>query len=252
MAILKKRNILLKLEYRGTNFEGWQIQARGRTVQGVLSDKLRMFLKEDVKPLGSGRTDAGVHALGQYANFVTSSGMEPGRIMHKLNRMLPDDIVVIGCREVHLAFNSRRDAKSRSYRYLITERLSAVDVGLSWILEKRIDIGILNRMADIVLGSRYFHNFCKVKSRKPENICIVRKSRWSRHGGFLRYEITADRFLHNMVRLLVGTMVAAARGKIELLKFRDQLERNVDDKTKHIAPPDGLYLVGVEYEGITL
>lgn len=249
---MKKRNILLKLEYRGSNFDGWQIQAKGRTVQGVLSEKLKMFLKEDVRPLASGRTDAGVHALAQYANFVTSSDMETGLIAHKLNSMLPDDIVVLGCREVLPDFNARRDAKYRSYRYLVTERPSAVNSGLAWILANKLDINRLNHLAHIVGRSRYFHNFCKVKSRKGENICVIHNSRWSRREGFLRYEITADRFLHNMVRLLVGTMVAVALGRIEESKFKNQLEKNIDDKTKHIAPPDGLYLADVKYEGIQL
>ena len=249
---MKKRNILLKLEYRGSEFEGWQIQAKGRTVQGVLNEKLKMFLKEDNKPSGAGRTDAGVHALAQYANFATFSDIEPAMIMHKLNRMLPDDIVVIGCREAPIDFNSRRDARSRSYRYLISERPSAINSGISWILAKELDIRLLGRMADIIRDSRYFHNFCKVKSRKAENICVIRESRWSRRGGFLRYDITADRFLHNMVRLLVGTMVAAALGKVEISKFENQLKKDVNDKTKHIAPSRGLFLVGVEYEGVSL
>jgi len=249
---MRKRNILLKLEYRGSDFEGWQMQARGRTVQGVLNEKLRLFLKEDIRPLGSGRTDAGVHALSQYANFVTSQEMESGLIMYKLNRLLPHDIVVTACREVPPEFNARRDARRRSYRYLISERLSAINRGRSWVLGQKLDLGSLDELAHIVSDSRYFQNFCRVKSRKSENICNIEKSVWSRRGGFLRYEITADRFLHNMVRLLVGSMAAAAKGQTELSRFRKQLEKDVDDKTKYIAPPEGLYLVDVQYEGITL
>ena len=248
---MKKRNILLKLEYRGAGFEGWQIQARGRTVQGVLNEKLKIFLKEDIKPTGSGRTDTGVHALSQYANFSTDSKMDTDSIAYKLNRMLPDDIVVLGCREVKPEFNARRDAIQRSYRYLISERLSAVNRGLSWVIGKTLDLKILNNAAGIVKAGRSFHNFCKVKSRKPDNICRVYRSSWSRYGGFLRYDITADRFLHNMVRLLVGTMVAAADGRENLDDFKMRFG-NIDNKSKHKAPPEGLYLADVEYEGIKL
>jgi tRNA pseudouridine38-40 synthase len=240
------------MEYLGSAFEGWQIQARGRTVQGILRETLTRFLREDINPLGSGRTDAGVHALSQYANFTTSNPMKPPLIMHKLNRMLPDDIVVTGCQEVPLSFNSRRDALSRSYRYLICERPSAVNRGVAWILGRKLDIGLLNGLALATLDARHFGNFCKTRSRKPENHCSIKRSRWSRYGGLLRYEITADRFLHNMVRLLVGAMVAVALGKIESSRFRRMLGREVKDKNKYIAPPEGLYLVGARYEGIKL
>lgn len=247
-----KRNILLRIEYLGSDFSGWQIQKGRRTVQGVLNEKLRLFLKVDLKPLGSGRTDAGVHALSQFANFATTSPMAPDMIMHKLDRMLPDDIVITGCSEVPPSFNARRDATERSYRYLVCERKSAVNRGLAWVLGRRLDLEMLGRMASAVKASRHFHNFCKIKSRKGDNRCRITKSRWSRRGGLLQYEIAADRFLHNMVRLLVGSMVAVAVGKMEISRFMDQLKKDLDDKTKHIAPPDGLYLAGVTYEGISL
>ena len=248
---MRKRNILLKLEYRGGDFHGWQIQGKGRTVQGVINEKLKTFLKEDVKPLGSDRTDTGVHALSQYANFATASSMDTEMIAYKLNRMLPRDIVVLGCREVPPTFNARRDARKRSYRYLVSERLSAVNRGLSWVLGRKLDLDLLNKTAVTVRVSRYFHNFCKVKSRKGNNACRIYRSRWSRYGGFLRYDITADRFLHHMVRLLVGSMVAVCDGREEISDFKKRFQRD-DNKSKHMAPPDGLYLADVEYEGIRL
>lgn len=246
------RNILLRLEYRGTDFSGWQIQAKGRTVQGVLAQNLSRFLREDIIPLGSGRTDSGVHALAQYAGFRTSSSMRPSEIQHRLNRMLPDDVIVVGCREVPPGFNARRRAIARSYRYLISERLSALNRGFSWVIARKLDIGYLEKSAEITKKSKFFGNFCKVKSRKTDNRCRIIASRWIRHGGFLKYEITADRFLHNMVRLLVGTMVAAADGLLTLDEFKNLFNSEVDRNTKHIAPAHGLYLVGVQYKGINL
>lgn len=244
------RNILLRMEYRGTDFVGWQIQARGRTAQGVLKENLQRFLREDITPTGSGRTDSGVHALAQYANFRTSNRMGAGEIMHKLNRMLPDDIVITGCREVPLNFNCRRDALSRSYRYLISEKPSALNAGFSWILGRRFDLPLLKKMAILVKKSTHFDNFCKVKSRKSKNDCRIIRSEWSRYGGYLRFDIAADRFLHHMVRLLAGTMVAVADGKVKMSHFKRILESRVDEKTKFIAPASGLYLVGVHYKGI--
>lgn len=246
------RNILLRMEYCGTDFAGWQIQAAARTVQGVLKENLQKFLREGIKPIGSGRTDSGVHALAQYANFRTSNSMVVVEIMHRLNRMLPDDIVITGCRDVPDSFNCRRDAISRSYRYLISERLSALNKGFSWILGKRLDLALLKRMARTVGRSTYFGNFCKVKSRKSRNDCRIMRAGWSRHAGHLRFDITADRFLHNMVRLLVGTMVAVDRGKMELTRFNRILKSGIDEKTKYMAPAGGLYLVGVHYKGIKI
>jgi tRNA pseudouridine38-40 synthase len=250
VAVEMKKNFLLKLEYCGTNFEGWQIQARGRTVQGVLRDCLSKYTGEKISLIGSGRTDSGVHALAQYANFIASRPLKSTEIKYRLNKMIPGDIALLSCREVPLSFNSRRDASSRSYRYLICEKLSALNVNFSWIIGKRLDISMLNDMAKRIKRSVHFDNFCKTKSRKSFNDCIVLNAVWSRYGGFLRFDITANRFLHNMVRLLVGSMAAVERGKLEIEKFYKLLENKMDEKTKYIAPACGLYLVDVKYEGI--
>jgi tRNA pseudouridine38-40 synthase len=247
-----RRNFLLKLEYCGTKFEGWQIQARGRTVQGVLSDCLSKFTREKINLVGAGRTDSGVHALGQYANFMTSAPVRSSEIKYKLNKMIPEDIAVLSCREVPLRFNSRKDAVGRTYRYLISEKLSALKYNFSWIIGGRLDISMLNDMAKKVRNSVHYDNFCKVKSRKSSNRCTVYDARWSRYGGFLRFDISANRFLHNMVRLLVGTMIAVENGKFEQRKFYELLENEFDEKTKYIAPACGLYLVDVNYEGINV
>jgi tRNA pseudouridine38-40 synthase len=252
MAVLKMRNILLRMEYRGTDFAGWQIQAAARTVQGVLKENLQKFLREDIMPIGSGRTDSGVHALAQYANFRTSNSMVAAEIMHRLNRILPDDIVITGCREIPGNFNCRRDAISRSYRYLISEKASALNKGFSWILGRRLDLDLLKRMARAAGRATYFGNFCKVKSRRSKNDCKIIHASWSRHARYLRFDITADRFLHNMVRLLVGTMVAVGRGKMEFSRFNRILKSEVDEKTRYMAPAGGLYLVGVQYKGIKI
>jgi tRNA pseudouridine38-40 synthase len=245
-----RKNILLQLEYCGTGFEGWQVQARGRTVQGILVECLSKLTREQINLIGSGRTDSGVHALGQYANFITKSPLAPADFKYRLNKMIPADIAVLSCREVPLEFNSRKCAAKRSYRYLVSEKLSALNVNFSWIIGRRLDISMLNDMADRIGQSRHFDNFCKVKSRKSSDVCVIFDSRWSRYAGFLRFDITANRFLHNMVRLLVGTMLAAERGKLDIEEFQEMLNNKIDKKTKFIAPACGLYLVDVEYEGM--
>ena len=246
-SYFEKRNILLKLEYCGKDFAGWQIQANNRTVQGVLKDNLERFLRHKVKITGSGRTDSGVHALAQYANFYTTNSLSATQIKYKLNRILPGDIVVTACREVPLSFDSRQSAIFRSYRYLISERATALNRYFSWNLARGLDLAQLTSLAIMIKQAHHFENFCKTKSRRENNECIIKDARWSRRGGFLRFDITANRFLHNMVRLLVGSMVAVLDGRLETNKFREMLDFSIDEKAKCIAPANGLYLVNVGY-----
>jgi tRNA pseudouridine38-40 synthase len=243
-----ERNILLKLEYCGTNFAGWQLQANERTVQGVLKENLEKFLRHKVRITGSGRTDAGVHALAQHANFITPSSMKPADIKHRLNRMLPPDVVILACREVPWSFDSRRQALWRSYRYLICERLSAIHKESAWVMDKRLDLVLLNELAAIVRVATDFENFCKTKSLKESNECQIFRAAWSRHAGFLRFDISANRFLHNMVRLLVGTMIAVCDGRLSADHFTKLLNGKMKEKSKYISPACGLYLAEVGYE----
>ncbi len=245
--IEKRRNILLKIEYCGTNFAGWQYQDNARSVQGVIKENLEKFLRHTVTLTGSGRTDAGVHALAQYADFHTSSPMDVTDIAHRLSRMLPSDIVILACREVPRGFDARRSALWRKYRYLISEKPSAINRDFSWTIAHRLDIDLLSRLAGLVRDAAQFGNFCKTKSLKVNNECAVYESSWSRHGGFLRYEIRANRFLHNMVRLLIGTMVAVCDGRMSIGQFAALLDGK-KEKAKYIAPACGLYLAGVGYE----
>jgi len=244
----KPRNILLKLEYFGSDFAGWQFQDNARTVQGVLKAALEQFLQHKVRLIGSGRTDAGVHALAQYANFKSGTMLTPDEILYRLNRMLPDDVVVLACREAGPEFDARRSAVRRSYRYLITERISAINRRYSWVLGHRLDIKELGKMAAMISRGRRFDNFCKAKSKKESNECFIYSAGWSRSGGFLRFEIAANRFLHNMVRLLVGTMVAVSNGRMTIEHFHDLIHMKIDEKSKYIAPACGLFLASVEYE----
>ncbi len=244
-----RRNVLLKLEYCGTSFAGWQWQKDTRTVQGVLKENLEKFLRHNIKITGSGRTDAGVHALAQYVNFNTTHGMKPEEIKHRLNRMLPSDVVVLTCRDVPWSFDSRRQAHWRAYRYLISEKLTALNRDFAWTIDRKLDLVLLNRLSKLVSKSIHFENFCKTKSLKESNDCTIFKANWSRRNGFLRFEVTANRFLHNMVRLLVGTMVAVENGKMSIEHFTELLNGKKKEKTKYIAPACGLYLVEVGYKG---
>jgi tRNA pseudouridine38-40 synthase len=242
------RNILLKLEYDGSDFAGWQVQAAGRTAQGVVKENLERFLRHDVKLTGSGRTDSGVHASAQYANFGTTVSLPTRNIRRKLNSMLPPDIVVLACREVAASFDARRSATSRRYRYVIAERPTALKRRYSWVLGRRLDIDLLREMAHYIVETENFGNFCKTKSLKARNECKIYKATWSRFGGALMFEISANRFLHNMVRLLVGSMVAVCDGKLGIDCFKNMLELKTIQKARYIAPACGLFLTAVSYE----
>ena len=242
------RNIVLKLEYFGRDFQGWQIQAGGRTVQGIIKENLEKFIRHEIKLIGAGRTDTGVHALAQYANFQTTNSVATREIKHKLNQMLPDDIAILDCWEIAPDFDARRSAIGRDYIYLICERPSAINRQLSWVIGHRLDRGLLERMAAVVMRGRNFGNFCKSKSLSENNDCMVVSAGWRRQGGFLKFEISANRFLHNMVRLLVGTMVAVLDETITLEHFEKAVIAEIDNKAKYIAPACGLYLAAVKYE----
>jgi tRNA pseudouridine38-40 synthase len=243
-----RRNILLKLEYKGTNFAGWQIQATDRTVQGVLKEILEKFLRHPIKLTGAGRTDAGVHALSQFANFETATQLPARDIQYKLNCLLPHDIAVVSCSDVAPIFDSRRDASYRSYRYQICERISAIDRDISWPIARKLNLLLLQELAGMVIKARRFDNFCKTKSLKENNDCLIYESRWIRSAGLLRYDIKANRFLHNMVRLLVGTMVAVNDDLMTIEHFDKLLKHRINEKTKYIAPASGLFLMEVGYE----
>ncbi|OGC89457.1 MAG: tRNA pseudouridine(38-40) synthase TruA [candidate division Zixibacteria bacterium RBG_16_53_22] len=242
------RNIVLKLEYCGRDFQGWQIQAGGRTVQGVIKENLEKVIRHEVNLIGAGRTDSGVHALAQYANFRTSNPVAIGQIKHKLNQLLPDDIVIMDCWEATPQFDARRSAVERQYAYLICERPSAIKRHLTWVLGRKLDRGMLDQMAAVVMRGRNFRNFCKSKSLKENSDCRVMSASWRRRNGLLRFEITADRFLHNMVRLLVGTMVSVLDGAITMRQFEKAVLAEINEKAKYIAPACGLYLAAVKYE----
>jgi tRNA pseudouridine38-40 synthase len=241
------RNIKLAVEYDGTEFLGWQIQPGGRTVQGDITAGLRQVLREEVNLIGAGRTDTGVHARGQVANFQTESREEPSAIMSSLNGVLHPDIRILSAEDVPEAFHSRFDAMERMYRYHLSTVPSALTRFREWYVRYKLDFGLLEQGAALVSGFHDFTSFSKVGTEAKHYCCDVRKSVWSRVGGRFVYEIRADRFVRGMVRALVGNMVDLARGHISVAEFVDILESRDRSKAGTAAPPYGLYLEEVVY-----
>lgn len=241
------RNIRLLLEYDGTHFCGWQFQPNVRTVQGELEKALKSLLQEEVRVSGSGRTDVGVHALAQVANFHTANCLDLLSVRKGLNSLLPEDIVVLETEEVNPEFHARFNARGRKYHYVITRREKAVGRFYSWYIGYDLDVGGMKIATQELIGEHDFKSFCQSDAEVNNYKCIVTDAEWKETSEGLLFEITANRFLHSMVRIIVGTLVEVGRGKINAGQFKEILE--VKDRTKagKTAPAKGLFLVKVYY-----
>lgn len=251
---MAEQNIKLTIEYDGSAYAGWQIQDGQPTVQGTITDAIYKTTQQAITLHGAGRTDAGVHALGQVANFRIDHRLEAERYRDALNYYLPDDIRVKSSETAAPEFHARFSAQWRRYRYLLSHEISAVYRRQRWHYPHELDPTRLHRAAEIVLGQHDFAPFCVVASRKEDNACIVERSHWSSMGSLLIYEIRANRFLHNMVRALVGCMVNLAtvnpdRNSLNLTldRFEDIMNTPSDERLVFTAPAHGLYLVSVGY-----
>ncbi|MCK4223547.1 MAG: tRNA pseudouridine(38-40) synthase TruA [candidate division Zixibacteria bacterium] len=241
------RNIKLEIEYDGTDFYGWQVQPKLRTVQGEIQDNLKTILGHDVNLIGSGRTDVGVHALGQVANFKTKNLLDKESILRGLNGLLPDDIVIKKVEEVGLDFNARYSAKSRLYKYRVYLGRAAILRRYVWEVLFSLNLDEILKATDGILGEHDFSSFCVTESTKQNNICKVTSATWEKSENELTFRIEADRFLHNMVRSLVGTLIEIGRGYFSVSDFFDIMNAKDRRKAGPTAPACGLCLVEVKY-----
>jgi len=253
--MMAEANIKIVVEYDGTAYAGWQIQQNQTTIQGMLVEAVEKVTGETVNLIGAGRTDAGVHALGQVANFRIDHRLDPARYRDALNYYLPKDIRVKSSEEVPPAFHARFDAVYRRYRYLVAGDSSAIFRNQRYHCPFELNIGRLQEAAAVVEGEHDFAPFCVVASRQESNECHVYHSRWTRIGPLLVYEVRANRFLHSMVRSLVGSMLNLAavdpdRNSLNLTldRFKDIIGATTDERVAFTAPAHGLYLVSVGYQ----
>jgi tRNA pseudouridine38-40 synthase len=241
------RNIKLEIEYDGTNFYGWQVQPKLRTVQGEIQDKLNTILKHDINLIGAGRTDVGVHALCQVADFKTENSLDKESILRGLNGLLPDDVVIKKAEEVDLDFNARYNAKSRLYKYRAYLGRTAILKRYVWEVLYSLNLEKILKATDEIRGEHDFSSFCVAESTKENNICKVTSVTWEKSGSELIFVIEADRFLHTMVRSLVGTLIEVGRGYFSVSDFVNIMKANDRSKAGPTAPACGLYLVEVKY-----
>ena len=247
---LKKRRLRMTVAYDGTDYSGWQYQPTGQTIQGRIEEALSGILQARVKITGAGRTDAGVHALGQVAHFDTLSELPVKVIQRALNAILPEDIRVISMAEVNESFHARYSAIWKLYRYLIADGSLPEALFLrrtSWVRATDLDENTLTECASLIEGEHDFFSFSKKEGSRQNRRCRVYSAGWTRSEGSFCFEIKADRYLRAMVRMLVGGMVAVAEGKADVEEFRLALEKPGRWLKAVPAPACGLTLVEVGY-----
>ena len=242
------RGIRLLIEYDGSDFVGWQVQAYRRTVQGELASALGILLREDITPIGSGRTDAGTHALGQVAHFHTRSSLATDRMLRGLNGLLPEDICVHAVDEVDLDFHARYSAKRKHYRYRIHLGKSAVQRRYTWSLHTALDIEQMQAASIILEGTHNFNAFCKQDPVPDLFSCTIYAANWRSEGRELIFEIEGNRFLRHMVRILVGTIVEIGLNKRPPENLICLLQDGRREKAGKTAPACGLHLLKVYYD----
>lgn len=240
--------VRLDIEYDGSGFRGWAAQPGLRTVQGELEAALATVLREEVRLTVAGRTDTGVHALRQVASFETG-GEVPGDLARRLNGLGPDDLAVTAATAVDDGFDARRDARSRSYLYRVLARSapSPFERGRALWWPHRIDRDALHACAAALPGSHDFTAFTPTQTDHVRFHRDIHTATWTDEGDILSFRITADAFMRNMVRALVGTMLEVASNRRTPANFTELLQGAPRSAAGNTAPPHGLYLESVTY-----
>jgi tRNA pseudouridine38-40 synthase len=244
-------NFKLILEYDGTRYNGWQRQAEAPTVQAEIERALASMTRSPITLFGAGRTDAGVHALGQVANFRCDTRLGPEALLKGLNSLLPPDIAVRDCRRVPEEFHARFDARSKIYRYHLLNREARAAVGRSyaWFVHRPLDLEAMRRATEAIIGRHDFKAFESAGSPRMHTVRNVTNAGWTaQEDRRLTFQIEADGFLRCMVRNIVGTLVAVGLGRLAPGDLREILDSRDRRRAGAAAPPQGLFLVSVRYE----
>jgi len=255
---LRDRNLKLEIEYDGTHYYGWQVQnnkkakasyRNSQTIQQILEKVLRKILQEDIKLIVAGRTDSGVHALCQVANFKSSSPMPLERLHWALNCLLPKDIKVTRIKKVGLDFNSRFSAKSKLYRYIILNRKysSALLANRVYFFNHYLDVRLMRREAKDLLGRHNFASFQTAETRQRNPLRTIKSIKIKKSKDLLHIDIQADSFLYNMVRSIAGTLLEIGRGRLPQGSMEKILKARNRQQAGPTLPAKGLYLVRVSY-----
>jgi len=241
----------IELAYNGTPFFGWQRQPNQLTVQEILENDLSMLLKTDIELVGCGRTDAGVHAKQYFAHFDFDgilSESDCGNLQYKLNSFLQKEIAIRSIFQVEDELHARFSALDRTYRYYVATAKDPFNFPLTYRVYEKLDMDVMNLAAEYLIGNQDFTSFSKLHTNVNNNFCEVKRAYWEQHGELLVFTITANRFLRNMVRAIVGTLLFVGKGKISIADFQNIIEQKNRCEAKLSVPAHALFLEEVNYK----
>ncbi len=238
----------LQCSYNGTNYHGWQIQPNAISVQEVLENALSKILRENISVMGAGRTDTGVHASFFILHFdASNSEIDSVKLVYNLNSFLPPDIAVQKLWKVNNEAHARFSAFSRTYKYFISTNKNPFKVETSYRYLKELDLNKMNKAAQILFDYKDFTSFSRLHTDVKTNNCKIYLAKWEQENNQLIFTIKADRFLRNMVRAIVGTLLEVGLGKLSVDEFKNIIEIKNRGAASASAPAKGLFLVDIEY-----
>lgn len=243
------RNILLKIEYEGTGYSGWQSQKNARSIQDTIEAALERITGRKARLISCGRTDAGVHAVAHFANFKTPSSIPIHKLQRALNGVLPKDIVIKYVKEAPPGFHARFDAKSKTYRYTIItgNSPSAIERNLTVYIPYKLNLSLMRRESKALLGRHDFKSFQASDRIERSSVRTIKKLGLKRRGERIIMDVEADGFLYNMVRNIAGTLVDIGRGRLPAGSMRAILKAKDRKAAGETAPSRGLCLIEVKY-----
>ncbi len=240
----------IELNYNGNKYSGWQRQPNAITVQGVIEKSLSVLLRESIIVVGAGRTDAGVHASYYVAHFdymAHDEEIDCEWLRYKMNIILPNDIAIRSIHKVANDLHARFSAIEREYTYTIETQKNPFTVHTSWQYNVNLDIERMNEAAKLLIGTKDFTTFAKLGSDNINNICSVTYAEWQQNQDTLHFTIRSNRFLRNMIRAIVGTLVDVGRGRYSISDFREILDSKDLSRCSTGAPAQGLFLSNIKY-----
>lgn len=240
----------INLAYNGTRFCGWQIQPNAVSIQEIIQKELSKILQQSIEIVGAGRTDSGVHAKQYYAHFDIEQPIDTIDITYKLNRMIGNDIVIYSIFEVPKELHARFSAKTRTYTYTITKKKNPFLQETALYIPYNLDVALMNKASELLFQYSDFTSFSKLHTDVNTNNCAIYRAEWTEVDDLIIFTITANRFLRNMVRAIVGTMLEIGQSRITIQQFSEIIESKNRQNAGMSIPPQGLCLVDIEYEEI--
>ncbi len=238
----------IHLAYDGTRYHGWQIQPNGISVEGEIELRLSTLLRQPIDIVGAGRTDAGVHARHMVAHFDFEDGCDTKQLCYRLNRMMPPDICIYKIEKVADDLHARFSATSRTYHYYISTKRNPFNRQYTWLCHYDLDFELMNQAAEILMEYKDFASFCKSHTDVKTTLCYIIEAKWIKDDeGCYYFRIKANRFLRNMVRAVVGTLVEVGRHRLSLDDFRNVIEVKKRTMAGESMPANALFLEKIEY-----